>query len=337
MGEALRQRVTSHDVAKAAGVSRTTVSFVLNGASGQSIPEATRQAVLRAARELGYVPSAAASALRSGGVSRLVLVLAPDWEPAAVTDTALSELTRELRSLSHATLVARSAEDPDDLELVWRTVSPAAVVSLFDPSPAVRTRLERMGVPLIEVFLHSYGDRAAHEDVQSEVGRSQALHLLERGADRLAYVHPAGVREPAVPLDRLRGAREASRAHGGGEVEAVTVPAFGAPALAPIRGLLARRGGGRLGICAYNDSLAVAAVTEAAAAGIRVPQDVLVIGVDDDPVTEVVRPTVSSVRFNAGAHMRRVAAAVADAVGMRRPRPVPADPVVEVVRRESTS
>lgn len=66
-------RVKAQDVANLAGVSRTTVSFVLNN-RGDSIPETTRQRVLDAARRLGYVPSAAARTLRAGG-NNIVLVL----------------------------------------------------------------------------------------------------------------------------------------------------------------------------------------------------------------------------------------------------------------------
>ena len=59
------KRITSEDVAKQAGVSRTTVSFVLNNTPGFNIREKTRQRVLKAAKELGYVPDAAAQALAS--------------------------------------------------------------------------------------------------------------------------------------------------------------------------------------------------------------------------------------------------------------------------------
>ena len=61
-----RRRPTSADVARLAAVSRATVSYVLNDTPHQSIPEATRRRVLDAAAELGYTPSAAARALRSG-------------------------------------------------------------------------------------------------------------------------------------------------------------------------------------------------------------------------------------------------------------------------------
>lgn len=68
-------RVTSREVADRAGVSRTTVSFALNGVRTERIPEETRLRVLQAARELGYVPDAAARTLVSGRTGTLGLVV----------------------------------------------------------------------------------------------------------------------------------------------------------------------------------------------------------------------------------------------------------------------
>src|SRR4051812_43365688 len=72
------RRATSADVAREAGVSRATVSYVLNDTPHQKIPEATRRRVLEAAARLGYAPSAAARTLRTGR-SDVVLGMLPDW------------------------------------------------------------------------------------------------------------------------------------------------------------------------------------------------------------------------------------------------------------------
>ena len=69
------RRITSRDVARRAGVSRTTVSFVLNDVPGVNISQETRKRVLQAAQELGYVPDAAARSLASRRTHTLGLVL----------------------------------------------------------------------------------------------------------------------------------------------------------------------------------------------------------------------------------------------------------------------
>ena len=75
-----RRQARSLDVAKRAGVSRTTVSFVLNDVPGVKISEETRQRVLRAARELNYYPTAAARSLASGKTHRIGLILGEGQE-----------------------------------------------------------------------------------------------------------------------------------------------------------------------------------------------------------------------------------------------------------------
>src|SRR4051812_3049509 len=69
------KRPTSTDVARAAGVSKTTVSFVLNNRPGQSIPEETRRRVLEAARSLDYQPHALARALAAGRSDIVLLAI----------------------------------------------------------------------------------------------------------------------------------------------------------------------------------------------------------------------------------------------------------------------
>ena len=78
-----RRQARSQDVAKLAGVSRTTVSFVLNDVPGVKITEETRRRVLEAARELDYYPTAAARSLASGKTHRIGLILGEGQERLA--------------------------------------------------------------------------------------------------------------------------------------------------------------------------------------------------------------------------------------------------------------
>jgi LacI family transcriptional regulator len=89
------KRVTSQDVADLAGVSRTTVSFVLNNVEGVQISEATRQRVIAAADELGYVPDAAAQALASRRSQIIGLVLTRSPHHIA-SDAYITQLLDEL-------------------------------------------------------------------------------------------------------------------------------------------------------------------------------------------------------------------------------------------------
>jgi DNA-binding LacI/PurR family transcriptional regulator len=89
--------VTGAEVAKAAGVSAATVSYVLNSTPGQTIPEATRARVLEAAARLGYQRNAAARSLRVGR-SDVVVGLVPDTGYSTTFADLMSQLSRSLSS-----------------------------------------------------------------------------------------------------------------------------------------------------------------------------------------------------------------------------------------------
>src|SRR5215218_9071233 len=95
MPEPDSRRVTSADVARMAGVSRATVSYVLNDTPHQTISAHTRDRVLHAAAVLGYAPSAAARTLRTGR-SDVVLCLLPDWPIGPEVGSMLGNLSTAL-------------------------------------------------------------------------------------------------------------------------------------------------------------------------------------------------------------------------------------------------
>lgn len=329
------QRVTSYDVAAEAGVSRTTVSFVLNNAPNQSIPEPTRRAVLEAAKRLGYTPSAAARTLRAG-VSHLVLCIAPDWQPSALMDAGLAILTKELREAGFATVVAKSANDPRSLDILWQTVSPAAVVAMFDVADDVRERIDALRLPLVEAFFHSYGSREDTDELQIETGRQQAEYVIGRGAQRIVYVAPPAAHEDAaIHADRLRGVVEVAAKHSLESPRLVGLKADGLPDAAELDAIVRHHATERLAVCCYNDDIALGVITASRRLGLEVPRDLGVIGVDDLPMCELVSPTITSVRFDVPSHMAFVAAKVKAALGIEG-EPGPAlRSFSEVVSRES--
>src|SRR5437868_2690064 len=87
-----QRRVTSTQVAERSGVSRATVSYVLNETPNQAIPEGTRRRVMEAAEELGYTPYAPARVLRSGR-SDVILFLIPEWPIGPAIARLVEDLT----------------------------------------------------------------------------------------------------------------------------------------------------------------------------------------------------------------------------------------------------
>lgn len=328
------RRVTSHDVAAAAGVSRTTVSFVLNRAPNQSIPESTRSAVLEAARSLGYTPSAAARTLRAGS-SRLVLCVAPDWQPSALMDAGLSILTERLHRLGYATVIAKSAEDSDSLDILWESVSPAVVVAMFDLPGTVRERVAGMGIPVVESFFHSFGTDSDADDMQVDAGRVQAEYAIERGARRLVFVSPPDDQDAEIHADRYAGVSAAAAARGLPRPELVVLEHGPVPSAGETDRILRTGDDGYTIVCCYNDEVALGVLGRFQARGMQIPEDVGVIGVDDDPMSALVSPALTTVRFDVPGHMERVAERVAAALDLPGASVGEGRRFTEIVARES--
>ncbi len=335
------RRVTSFDVAEAAGVSRTTVSFVLNDVQNQTIPDKTRIAVLDAARRLGYTPSAAARALRAGS-SQLVLVLGSTYQPSELMDAGMLELTRRLRLAGYATVIAMSASDADSLDVLWQSVSPAAIVAMFDMPVRIRDTIKAMHIPVIDALFHTAPSMPGQFELQVDVGRQQAEYLVSRGATHLAFAHPPqdGV-DDSIHDDRCRGVREVADAHGlpfamlevpWSENEP---PSVIASFLEQFVGAQRVDGGSQHGICAYNDLTALVVLKSAHHIGLRAPEDFLIIGVDDIAAARYTSPTLTSVRFEIVDHIGAIASRVTQTLAGADSSPADTQPLSHVVPRES--
>ena len=142
-----KKRVTSLDVAQKAGVSKATVSYVLNKNPRQSISEETRKKVLDAARDLAFQPYAPARMLRTGK-SKIVLVV---WE-LSVIEVGISQVLEELTSAlakQGFSLVWQVDYSPEHEQLA-ANISPAVVIWLSDKSKtSAITSLQRFNAPII--------------------------------------------------------------------------------------------------------------------------------------------------------------------------------------------
>ncbi|MEV6348309.1 LacI family DNA-binding transcriptional regulator [Actinoplanes sp. NPDC051851] len=321
------KRTTSADVARAAGVSRATVSYVLNDRPGQSIPEATRRRILDVAQRLEYRPHGTARSLASGR-SDIVLLAVPDLPIGASISRFVEELAAALaeHGLTLVTHLAGARGRP--LPDVCATVGATAVIGFtpFDPD-AVRA-LQRAGA---QVVLPPAADGDA---AMVPIGRIQAAHLIDRGHQRLGYAVPAHPDFEQMAAERLRGATDACIAAGL------------APPLSASVGLDLQTAGravtdwiaaGVTGVCAFNDETAMAVLAAAVHHGIRVPAELAVIGVDDIPVAPLAAPPLTSVRFDLHAVARRRVDLIVAGLAGQEPSPEsPAMAAVQLIQRSST-
>lgn len=328
-------RTTSADVARASGVSRTTVSYVLNGRRDASISQATRERVVETARRLGYAPSAAARALRTGR-SELVLCVLPDWPIGPVVDVLLEDLTEELAARGMA-LLAHHGRDRRPLADLWRAVDVRAVVGLTEFAPEDEAAMRRAGIQVLTTAAAEGGGRAPFAGDQVRAGRLQAEHLAGTGHRALGYAYPADRRVAAFADQRLAGVRAACAELGLPAPVVLEVALEAASAAAAVR---AWRSAGDpvTGVTAYNDEVALAVLAGAREEGLRVPDDVAVVGVDDVPLARLAAPPLTTVAQSVDrqvAHLvAQLVAGIDDVDADDGPLAAPPD-LLELVVRES--
>ncbi|MFJ3725693.1 LacI family DNA-binding transcriptional regulator [Streptomyces sp. NPDC090045] len=326
---------TSADVARLAGVSRATVSYVLNNAEAVRISEPTRRKVREAAEELGYVPHAAARSLRAGH-TRIVLLPTPNVPIGPLYSAFLNELQWALRRLDYTVVQYGSLGlSGDEAVRAWAELRPVAVISLGEITLSAHNvaTLKRAGARAV-ITLGPVGVPGAHALVmdQQEVGARAAAHLVERGRRRIGVVVPEEEGLELFSAPRLAGARSVADA-GGARVEPVPMAYSEESAAA----LAARwRGLGLDAVFAYNDEYAMLLMRALQDEGLRIPEDVAVIGADDLLIGRLLRPRLSTVRIEmpTGDHLASlVDHAVRDPSEVTERRDLMA---AEAVHREST-
>ncbi len=325
------KRPTGADVARRAGLSRATVSYVLNNTPHQVIPEPTRQRVLAAAAELGYTPSAAGRALRSGH-SDVVLLLLPDWPIGPGVGALLESLSSALADQS-LTFVAHPRSTGRPVSDVWKAITPAAVLTFEQLDDAETRKLEAAGVELAVALIGGRGSRAL-DIPEQRTGRLQVEHLAAAGHRHLGYAWPDDPRVLTFAQPRLEGVRQACVELGLAEPQVLTVPVTlegVGSAVRTWRDAVPRV----TAVCAYNDELALALLSGARREGVEVPADLAVIGVDDIPASAVASPSLTTVRADTPALAGYIADTIRRKLDGRPVGPRPGSDIHSVVRRES--
>lgn len=340
---------TITDVAKLAGVSRSTVSNVLNGRL-ERLSAATAGRVQEAFRALGFVPDEAARQLRRGHAKTIGLLV------PSVANPFWGEFVRAVeeaaRPLGHPVLAASTDRDPArEKSYTEAMYSQGIRAIIFGSSPVSISRLSS----LMERNLHivvfdrrfQNGDLHALDCVTVDNrlgGRLATEALVNLGHRRIGFL--SGPIKTASRRDRFAGYKRGLRT-AGIEFDPAWVwdgpgkSAFGDPEAGELgrmgaRALLAN-GRGITAIVAVNDMYGLGAYAGIRSLGLAVPQDVSVIGFDDIALTTLVEPPLSTIRQPvwdmAEAAVKRLVACLADHAS---DRPLRAEFAPELVVRGST-
>ncbi|MER7797421.1 LacI family DNA-binding transcriptional regulator [Microbacterium sp. NPDC096154] len=296
-GAAARGTATIEEVAARAGVSRSTVSRVLGG--GDRVSAEALDAVRRAISELNYVPNRAARSLASRQTHAIALVVPEDTtrffgDPffAAIVTGINARLSRS----DHVLNLFIASDDPGDKATSYLTGGnvDGALVASHHTSDTFVERINQ-AVPVV------FGGRPVREhaadyyvDVDNvEGGRVGTRYLVERGHRRIATI--TGPLDMPAGVDRLQGFREVMADAGltPGPAEDGDFTAIGGADA--MRRILAA-GDPPDALFVASDLMARGAMSALDGAGLRVPDDVAIVGFDDSPVAVSLTPRLTTVR-----------------------------------------
>lgn len=289
--EQSKRRATQADVAKLSGFSTATVSYVLNGVPGQAIPEATRVRVLEVARQLDYVPSTHAQALARGS-SRTVIVSLGDLPREAFVDQLARDVSDTLEADGRFAVIddSRGPDRSRRLIALAQLISPEAIVTFLPLPEALGARLADLGLGRQVSIVR---DDDALADLLRLGPRRQVEYLAGRQHRSVCYW---GTAEPQLSsLDEIRRDSVAETARRFGMEFMATGGTGSLEAAAEMIGDAAAR---VTSVAAFNDETAMIVLTAAWKAGVRVPEDLAVIGVDDLPSSRWTVPPLTTVSYN---------------------------------------
>jgi LacI family transcriptional regulator len=305
------KRVTSQDVADAAGVSRTTVSLVLNNTPNVQISDETRQRVVTTARSLGYVPDAAARALVSRRAQIIGLVMARSHHHIA-SDAFLPQSLEGLLDVAHQygmRLLIDIVEPQHQKEAYLQLVRAKHIDGLILSGPRLDDEalnlLDEESFPIVLIG-RLPGDRFYSVDVDNRAAARTAVdHLVKQGHTQIACITNASP-EYSAASERLAGYREALEAAGlNYDQGLVRYGDFSSRSGYQQMKQILLSGAEFSAVFAASDEVAYGVKAALVEQDLRPPDRVALVGFDDLPMSAYIDPPLTTVRVPATELARR--------------------------------
>jgi len=296
--------ITTHDIAREARVSRTTVSYVLSDRPGISVSPKTRKRVLATARRLRYVPNSAAEMLVTGRSRSIGLVLS---RPELISEDGfipimihgLNEVCKE----RGYRLLMEAVHDPPGVDDYVNLAKSKRIDSMIVVNPRKGdAALRKVIESTFPVLVWGSSERPQESAIATQESRASyqvASHLISLGHQRIAHIGHASLQYVAVHR-RLEGYRAALGAAKLPFDEALFVEGdftFESGYRA-MKQLLASNAH-PTALFAGNDTIAVGAMLAIREAGLCIPEDFAVVGFDDLPIATYASPPLTTVRTHA--------------------------------------
>lgn len=292
--------VTLRDVAALAGVHPATASRALNPQTRLLVSEDTASRILAAAGSLGYRPNTVARSLRTRR-SHTVGVLIPDLNNP-LFPPIVRGIEDRLAADGYVALIGNTDSDDERERLVFELMRDRhvdgfvfATAHLSSPLLAEAAAAE---IPVVLVNRHAEGYGLPSVSVDNERGLAMSVaHLAALGHRRIAHI--AGPQDISTGLSRYRGFLAAMEAHDLPVEEALIARASAYSIEEGDRCCqeLLRAGAGFTAIAAANDMLAVGCYAALEAAGLACPADMSVVGFNDMPFIDLLKPPLTTISF----------------------------------------
>ncbi len=290
-------KVTMQDVANHVGVSRTTVSFVLNGGTGNGIPEETRDRVHQAVTELGYRPNAGARALASKHTKLYGLITEIVTAPYAANIVRGAE---EQAAQQGKTLLIASTDGSSDADRrAIETMLEHRVEGLIYATSWHRgVRLPAVAEEVPTVLVHCFDEAAKLHSVipdEAQGGYVATMRLIRAGHDRIGFINL----DPVIPaaIGRRAGYVQALEQAGIGLDESLVINEDG-EADQGYRAAALLLDGTRppTAIFCATDRMAMGAYDAIKERGLRIGDDISVVGFDNQEIiANYLRPSLTTV------------------------------------------
>ena len=312
------------DIAADLGVSVVTVSKVLRNHS--DISEETRERVMKRIRELNYQPNLAARALVTGRSSTIGLIV-PDLVHPFFAEVAKG-ITRQLREHGYVLMISSSEENADverqEIEHMLARRVDALLLASVQSDAAAFKMLEQHKTPVILLDRRVPGLTANFVGVDDEdTGRLATDHLIAQGCQRVAHIRGP---EVSTAMGRLAGYQKSLAAHGvppnpkyviTGRTADDSADRSGYEAMQHLLALTPRPDG----VFCFNDPVAMGAMQAVLDAGLRVPEDVAVVGCGNIYHAPFLRVPLSSIDQNSAVIGENAAQLALSLVGLKKPVP----------------
>jgi LacI family transcriptional regulator len=292
-----KRSVTIKDVARASGVSYTTVSRVLTGF--EFVKERTRKRVMEAAENLGYVANPHARSL-VGGSSRIIGLLVPNLDNGYV-GTIMQGIDKALAEANYDLVLYTSHRHPDKESYYVRAITNGLTDGLLLVAPLVpATYLEALREQDFPYVLIDQADVTESSSVVESTNWQGAYdatqYLIQLGHTRIAFIKGSPVVRSSE--DRLEGYKAALANYGISVMEKLIIEGDfqQQPAYESTQRLLQSQEALPTAIFASNDLAAFGAIDAVREHGLSIPDEISIIGFDDIPQASFVYPKLTTVR-----------------------------------------